>query len=93
VSLPSAPAFVSPGGEGFGSNYGTSASGAGLTGQVSGLPAVPGAGGTIGSGAEYYLAQLVALAKTAPAETGGHLGRALNGVSRSAYARSTYSAR
>ncbi len=94
VSLPSAPGFVSPGGQGFGSNFATSSAGVGLPGTpVSGLPAVPGAGSTIGSGTEYYLSQIVSLLKTNPAETGGHLGRALNGVSRSAYARSAFSAR
>jgi hypothetical protein len=96
VSLPSAPQFVSPGGEGFGSNFATSASGAGLAGgPVSGVPAVPGAGTTGGAAGstEYYLAQLVALAKSNPAETGGHLGRALNGVSRSAYSRAAFSTR
>jgi hypothetical protein len=93
VSLPSAPGFVSPGGEGFGSNFATSASGAGAGAPVSGIPAVPGAGTTLGGGAEYYLAQMVQLLKTNPAETGGHLGRVLNGTARSAYARATYSAR
>jgi SLT domain-containing protein/uncharacterized protein YlxW (UPF0749 family) len=93
VSLPSAPGFAAPGSEhGFGSNFSVSGAGIGQ-GGVSGLTPLPGAGTTGGSSVETYLAQLVQLARTNPAQTGGLFAQGLNGVSRLAYARSMFSNR